>query len=460
MTPLTITGGQEVPLSEVVGALSYALDITEGQPEGHSVRACMIGMRIAQEIDLTEEQRSSLFYALLLKDLGCSSNAAKVCYLFGAADQDVKFGFKFTDWQSVFKSLPYIIGSVAPEGPLHQRLARFLEVAIRGTRGAKELVKIRCERGAHIARNLGMTDDTVQAIRNLDEHWNGKGHPDGLRKTEIPLLARILSVAQTSEVFASRYGLVGALDIIRHRRKTWFDPDLVRVFETVCEDTEFWMGFFSNDTRELMARFEPSALALRVDEERLDQLCRAFAQVVDAKSPWTACHSEGVSDVAVGIAEVMGLPDREVTALRRAGLLHDIGKLGVSNAILDKPGKLTDAEFAKLKAHPAHTETILGRSVCFRDITELAARHHEKLDGSGYHRGIDRSDLIQADRILVVADIYEALAAKRPYRKDLSDGEVFEILSRMTVNQICPESVAALRQFIDQSGFEPYRVAA
>lgn len=447
-------------LSEVVGALSYALDITEGQPEGHAVRACMIGMRLGEIIGLDDNDRQALFYALLLKDLGCSSNAAKVCYLFGADDQAVKHGFKYTDWQSVFKSLPYIMSSVAPKGTLAERFKKFLDVAISGTRGAKELVKIRCERGALIARDLGLPEASVQAIRNLDEHWNGKGHPDGIKRRDIPLLARILSIAQTAEVFANRYGLAAALEITKKRSRSWFDPDLVRAFATLGEDTEFWMAVMGDDTRRVMGAFEPEHLVLTIDEPMIDRLCVAFSQVVDAKSPWTACHSQGVSDVAVGIARTLGLDEREQTNLRRAGLLHDIGKLGVSNAILDKPGKLTDDEFDALKAHPRHTQKILARSVCFHNITELAARHHEKLDGSGYHRGLDASRLTQADRVLVVADIYEALAAKRPYRKDMEEGKVFEILDSMAGTKICADSVAALRVFLDQSGFKPYQLAA
>ncbi|MCA9296732.1 MAG: HD domain-containing protein, partial [Phycisphaerales bacterium] len=142
------------------------------------------------------------------------------------------------------------------------------------------------------------------------------------------------------------------------------------------------------------------------------------------------------------------------------GLLHDIGKLGVSNTILDKPGSLTDAEFEILKHHPAHTHKILSRSVCFRGIAHLAASHHEKLDGSGYHRGLSAAALSPCDRILVVADMYEALAARRPYRKDLEEGEVFDILDRQAGTKICPDAVRALKTFIADSGFRPYQVAA
>lgn len=447
-------------LSGVVGALSFALDITEGQPEGHAIRSCMIGMRLADEIGLNARDRSALFYALLLKDLGCSSNAAKVCYLFGADDRTVKREFKFANAHNPVAFLPYVLANIAPDAPLAERARRFVSIALAGNKDTRELIQIRCERGARIARDLDLPEDAVQAIRNLDEHWNGRGHPDGLRRTQIPLMARILSLSQTAEVFVMRYGLAAAIDAVRRRRKTWFDPDLVDAFVTMGEDTDFWLRVIGGDVERHVAQFEPEEHALELSDTMLDQLCRAFAMVVDAKSPWTACHSQGVSDVAVGIGMTMGLDPATLTSLRRAGLLHDIGKLGVSNTILDKPGKLTDREFALLKKHPDYTRKILGRSSCFAPIAELAARHHEKLDGSGYDRGLDASQLTMPDRILCVADIYEALAARRPYRTDLSDGEVFEILDRMAGEKICARSVEALRSFLDTSGFRPYQVAA
>ncbi|MFI4916239.1 MAG: HD-GYP domain-containing protein [Phycisphaerales bacterium JB060] len=447
-------------LSGVVGALSLALDIAEGQPEGHAIRSCMIGMRLAEEIGLNARDRSALFYALLLKDLGCSSNASGVSDLFGADDRTIKREFKYANTHNPVSFLPYVFANITPDARLPDRARRFVSIALAGNNDTRELIQIRSERGARIARDLDLPEDAVQAIRNLDEHWNGRGHPDGLRRTQIPLMARILSLSQTAEVFLTRHGPATAIDVVRRRRKTWFDPDLVDAFVAMGRDTAFWLKVIGNDVERHVAQFEPEEHVLALSDTMLDQLCRAFATVVDAKSPWTACHSQGVSDVAVGIGMTMGLAPATLTSLRRAGLLHDIGKLGVSNTILDKPGRLTGREFAVLKKHPEHTRKLLGRSSCLAPVAELAARHHEKLDGSGYGRGLDASRLTMPDRILCVADIYEALAARRPYRTDLSDGEVFEILDRMAGEQICARSVEALRSFLDTSGFRPYQVAA
>lgn len=449
-----------VNLSEVMSALSYALDIVEGQPEGHAIRSCMIGMRLAEVIGLDAQQRSSLFYALLLKDLGCSSNAAKICYLFGASELAVKEDYKTVDWPRYIQCVVYAIRNVAPGTSFLNRLRAFMRVALHGQRGAKALVKIRCERGASIARELELPEDTVQAIRNLDEHWDGHGHPDGLSKREIPLLARILGLAQTVEVFARRDGFEAAMNVARERKGTWFDPALVRAFLTLRSDTAFWAKIYDANPRQFVADFEPADRILHADNARLDRIAAAFGQVIDAKSPWTACHSQGVSDIAKGIAEVMGQDAIEIRRIARAGLLHDIGKLGVPNTILDKPGKLTPEEFDQMKLHPAYTLRILERVSAFREFADLAASHHERLDGKGYFRGLSAPQLSRADRTLVVADMYEALAAKRPYRKDLSEGEVFDILAKQVGTGICPEVFEALRAFISRSQFKPYRLAA
>ncbi len=449
-----------IRMSEVISAMSYALDIVEGQPEGHAVRSCLLGMRLAQEIKLPAEQQSALFYALLLKDLGCASNAAKICYLFGADDHGVKQDFKTTNWQNIVETAKYVMRNVSPTGSLWDKFRHFAHLVATSVSTGKQLVKIRCERGAAIARQLDMPDETVQAIRNLDEHWNGKGHPDGLRKHDIPLLARILGISQTFEVYLRRDGLEAAMQIARERSGKWFDPQLVKAMKSVYKDTAFWAQVNDDVPRRHLNQYEPEDRVLTADDSMLDRICVAFSQVIDAKSPWTACHSQGVSDISVGIATELGMTPYEIRRIKRAGLLHDVGKLGVSNRILDKPGKLTDEEFAELKLHPAQTLRILERVKCFADFAEIAAKHHERLDGKGYFRGLDASQLCTSSRILTVADMYEALAAKRPYRKDMSEGQVHEILGKNLGTGIDPRVYEALCSFLNRTGYKTISLAA
>lgn len=435
--------GAAIKLSEVISALSYALDITEGQPEGHAVKSCLIGMRLAEEIGLPAADRSALFYALLLKDAGCSSNAAKTCLLFGADDLAVKRDWKTVDWQSRWQSFLHVARNAVPEASPVARAVRVLSFATQGPVGT-ELIQVRCDRGADIARMLGFGEETAAAIRALDEHWNGEGSPEGLAGEEIPLFGRIACLAQTVEIFFTTYGREAACAMARERSGRWFDPALVRALDAVEGDAAFWERLAAPDVRAQVAALEPEEVARLADDALLDRVARAFAQVIDAKSPFTFRHSERVAEIALRVGGVLGLSAERLRDLERAGLLHDIGKLGVSNLILDKPGKLTEEEFAQVKRHPEHTLLILERVAVFRGLAETAAAHHERMDGKGYHRGLRAGELPVEARILAVADIFEALSAERPYRGALPTERVLEIMREGVGTATCPECFAAL----------------
>ncbi|MBA3522637.1 MAG: HD domain-containing protein [Gemmatimonadales bacterium] len=200
----------------------------------------------------------------------------------------------------------------------------------------------------------------------------------GLAGPAIPLLGRIVGLAQTTEVFASAFGVEAAIAVAQERKGSWFDPALVEALRGLRRATTFWAQVRGPDPRAHLAVLEPEDEVLVADEARLDIIAHAFAQVIDAKSPYTYRHSEGVAELAVGIGRVLGFADGELSDLRRAALLHDIGKLGVSNTILDKPGRLTDEEKAQIRLHPAYTQQILSRVDAFRDLVEVASAHHEQ----------------------------------------------------------------------------------
>lgn len=435
--------------SEVLSALSYALDIVEGQPEGHVVRSCYIGMTIGERIGLSEDLRSALFYALLLKDAGCSSNSFRTTALFDADDFGAKRAFKTVDWSRLPNAILYAARNVSPEGSVWAKTRRFFSISKALPDVGRQLIQIRCERGAEITRLMGFSEETAGAIRNLDEHWDGAGHPDGLKGDEIPLLARICGLAQTAEVFYSAHGPERAEQVVKSRRKRWFDPDLVDVFLAETRAGHIWENL-RGDITGAISWMEPEDRSLLATPERLDLAALAFAQIIDAKSPFTFQHSEGVADVAVAISEHMGFGPEELRDQRRAGLLHDIGKLGISNSILDKGSSLTDEEFARIKAHPRLSYEILSRVPPFDNIVERAANHHEKLDGSGYPRGLTGENLDLPSRILTVADIYDALAQDRPYRNALPKERVMEIFDDESGTKLCPESVAALKELVSK----------
>lgn len=452
--PTDDDAGEDVlRVSEVLASLSFALDVTEGQPEGHAVRNTMIGMRLAEEIGLSEERRTALFYALLLKDLGCSSNAAKMSYLFGSDDRAVKRDVKTRDWSSLTGAVRYVADNVAREGGLMQKVAHFFRLGLEGPEAARDLIRIRCEQGADIARSLGFPEATARAIHDLDEHWDGGGHPDGLEGEEIDPLGRILGIAQTVEVYVQEYDRETAYEMAEERRGTWFDPDLVDALQSIRDDESFWASLEAEDPRRELAAWEPRDRGVPATDERLDLISRAFARVIDAKSPWTRRHSERVTDLALAVGERLGMDEDELRELRRAALLHDIGKLGISNRILDKEGELTDEEYEQVKKHPVHSRKILQRVSPFEEVAGIAGRHHERLDGSGYDRGLEGDELSVKERALSVADVYEALTADRPYRDPFSREEALEILRDDAGTALDERAVDALEEVLRTETF-------
>jgi len=418
-----------IHLSEIISALSYALDLTEGQPMGHSVRSCMIGMRIAQHAGLPVAEQADLYYMLLLKDAGCSSNASRLFHILNADEIRAKRDVKTTDWTRVgWESLHYALTHVATGAPFLQRMQTLFQVAATQQQDSCDLVKIRCERGAFIARQLGFSAAVADGIHSLDEHWNGRGYPGGLHKSEIPIFSRIANLAQTLDVFYTSKGPAAAIEAAQKRSGRWFDPDLVRAAASLSNAGTLWSGLDSENLVEKAVDLEPEHRRIEATEDSIDNICVAFSEVIDAKSPFTYRHSSGVAEAAVEIASWFGMDARQMKLLRRAALLHDIGKLSVPNAILEKPGKLTQDEWKVVKAHPFYTFEILKRIPGFDRLSHDAAAHHEKLDGSGYWKGLGGEQLSRYARILAVADIFDALHAKRPYRDSMPLEKVFAIL--------------------------------
>ena len=443
LSPST-AGTAVIRVSEVLSALSFALDLTEGQTMGHSLRSCVLGMRIAEELGLPVDMRSDLYYALLLKDSGCSSNASRMFQILGTDEIKAKRDVKTTDWTRMgWESLQYALSHVRTHAPFLERVRALAEMTKHQKRHARDLVQIRCERGAQIARHIGLSEATATAIYSLDELWNGEGQPDGLSERQIPLLSRIMNLSQTAEVFLGKYGADAAVEVAGKRKGRWFDPEVVRAFQAVARRKQVWSEL--EKAAELVARLEPQEMRFAADDATIDQICLAFADVIDAKSPFTYRHSTGVAAAAVSIARTLGLDEAEVKLIRRAALLHDIGKLGISNAILEKPGALSASEWQEVYEHPRLSAQILERVPGFEQLSELVACHHERLDGSGYFRHLEGRDLSTAARILAVSEIFDALVTRRPYRDALPMEEAFAVLSQSAPEALDGDCVAALR---------------
>ena len=445
MTEATTSGGSQIRLAEILSALGQALDMTEGQPEGHCVRCCFIGVRIGETLKLDPDQQSNLYYTLLLKDLGCSSNAARICQLYLADDLSFKRDFKLIDG-SLAQALRFVLAHTGLKSGLAERFRAIIHIFQNGGELAQELIETRCDRGAEIARLMRFGEEVAQGIRSLDEHWDGSGLPDRRSHSDIPLASRIALLAQVVDVFHTSAGRKAAMDEATARSGGWFDPDVVTAFLELAGDPTFWTDLRSGSLAQTILSLEPAQTRRTVTEDYLDDIAAAFAQVIDSKSPYTHGHSERVTLFADLIAAELGFDGERRRWIKRAALLHDIGKLGVSNTVLDKPGKLDAAEWEAMRRHASFTEEILGRISVFRDLGAVAAAHHERLDGSGYPKGLAAGDLPLEARILAVADVFDALTADRPYRAALPAAEAFATIERSAGSELDTACIDALRR--------------
>ena len=439
-------------LSELIGALSYALDITEGQPPGHCVRCCWIGMHIGRAAGLPQDQLWELYYTLLLKDLGCSSNAARICELYLTDD----LGFK-RDFKTVGDSLPQVLAFVLThtglKAGLAERFRSVMTILKDGPAIAQDLIATRCQRGAEIARLLRFPDGVAEGVYSLDEHFDGHGKPARLAGEAIPVYARIALLAQVIDVFHTAGGRDAALREARKRAGSWFDPRLVAAFDEVARHDGFWTTLAAPDIDAAVLALEPPGREVALDEDYLDDIAAAFGQVVDAKSPYTSGHSARVALYTDMIGEALGLPAQRRRWLKRGALLHDVGKLGVSNSVLDKAGSLDRDEWQAVRLHAEYTETILGRIGAFAELAAIAGSHHERLDGGGYPRGLRGEDIRLETRIITTADIFDAITAARPYRGAIPIPQALAMMEKTVGTALDPACFDALKQAVARVPF-------
>lgn len=417
-----------ISLSEIISALSYALDLTEGAVHGHALRSCLLGMRIAHDARLPAEQTNGLYFALLLKDIGGRSIVSRV-----GGEQTNHSRLKLL-WKNVLPGMSGKIEQILPAGFVQPKNDR-------------EKIGLRYERGAAIVTKLGMGSFAAETVRSMDERWDGGGYPDSIKGEQIPLLARIGAVAQHLDIFSAANGTQNAIKTLQERSGTWFDPHFVRIALSLHRRGTLWTncspGDPEEDTRQAVLDLD-AGTQHKLEPGQVDRICEAFADVVDAKSHFTFRHSIGVTNAAFGIAETMGLRADRVQLVRRAALLHDIGKLSVSNAILDKRAVLSAAEWDAVRQHPRVTRLILERVRAFREMAVVAGEHHEKLDGSGYPDKLTARDLSLESRIIAVADVFGALSEDRPYRAGINLQDTLSIMKKFAPHQLDGDCFDAL----------------
>jgi putative nucleotidyltransferase with HDIG domain len=302
-----------------------------------------------------------------------------------------------------------------------------------------------------MARRLRFGDGVAAGIGSLDEHWNGHGRPEGLVGQAIPLYSRIALIAQVIDVFHTVGGCAAALRELHDRSGTWFDPELACAMEEVAKDAGFWAMLSSPEVEPSVFAMEPGAGGVTLDDDYLDDIAAAFGQIVDSKSPFTSGHSARVADLVEAIADRLGVAPARRRWLKRGALLHDVGKLGVSNSILDKPGRLDTEEWATMRQHAVHTESILSRIGAFSELARVAGAHHERLDGTGYPYGLRADQISLETRIITTADIFDAISADRPYRAAVPIPETLATMRESVGTAIDPRCFAALQEVIGSS---------
>jgi putative nucleotidyltransferase with HDIG domain len=427
--------------SELLAALSVALDLTEGQRAGHALRTAHLSLRLADRIGLSAATRRELLYTALLKDAGCSSNAAAVSRIFGIDDQQLK-ARQAVAGRSLL-AMAYLSIRSLPNEPLPLQVRRLISLALAGTRERRAVEELRCERGADIARKIGCSDAVAQAIMDLHEHWDGHGLPRGLRHDAIPLLTRIVAVCACLDIFWSVRGAAAAQRVIRARRGTWYDPELSARLLELCA-AGLLDELTASSLKEHVFSADPDKAINLASDSDIDRIASAFADIVDAKSPWTGRHSQRVASIAGNLARRLGFAGDRLRDVRIGALLHDLGKLGVPNTILDKPASLAPSEWDVIRRHPQLSRQILAQIDLFSAVAEIAACHHERLDGKGYFRGLSAEALGLSARIVSVADVFEAMTSARPYRAAMTEERALAIMRQSSGDHLAAEVISAL----------------
>jgi HD-GYP domain-containing protein (c-di-GMP phosphodiesterase class II) len=391
----------QVRLAELLAALSLATDLGMGQPSGHAVQTCALSVRLAHDLHLPDQRVSEVFYVALLRYLGCTADATEVARLSG-------------DEIGLAAAVgPYVMGDVAD---------RILHTDVPDPEHSMATaMSIHCEAASMLGSRLGLRDQVTVALRHGFERWDGKGHPTGLAAEDIPLATRISVLARDVLLWRRLGGAAAARDIVVRRRGKAYDPLVVDAYLRSSEDVAdvSWEDFLAS---------EPSPHMVAADD--LDRLLEVFADFADLKIPFALGHSRRVSALAAGAGQILGLDHDRTAALRRAGLLHDLGRTGVSSRIWEKPGPLSADDWERVRLHPYYTERILHRSTPLAGLAGMAGSHHERLNGSGYHRGLRAAGLNESARILAAADAYAALRESRPYRAARSSAETLWLLKQ------------------------------
>jgi HD-GYP domain-containing protein (c-di-GMP phosphodiesterase class II) len=404
-----------IRLAELVAAFSLATDLGLGQPVEHVLRSWLIAARLGEQLGLSVDERQPLYYVVTLAWVGCVAETPVVAAWFG---DDIAFR---RDGLSVDRAglpmLGFALRHVGVGSSTLHRLRLGATLVITGGAGVEQGLLSHCLTTARMAERLGLGGEVCDPLQQVFTRWDGKGVPSGVAGEGIAPLVRLFHLADSVEVFHRLDGVDAAVDLARARRGTQFDPAVVDAFCGAAGEVLIGLDAVT-DWNALIER-EPG-LQRRLTGEQLDAALEAVADFTDLRSPPRAGHSRAVAGLSARAAGLCGLPEYDVTTLRRAALVHDIGMHGLPATIIDKPGPLTATESERMRMHAYYTERMLARPPGLSRIGAVAALANERLDGSGYHRGLSGAAIPASGRILAAADAFQAMSEPRPHRPALS----------------------------------------
>jgi HD-GYP domain-containing protein (c-di-GMP phosphodiesterase class II) len=397
---------------ELLGGLSLVTDIGTGSPLEESLKRCLVAARLSKIIGCTNEEVRDVLYTALLQHLGCTAYAHEVARVWGDDVVTTRLSFLSSSGELSDMWRVWIPGMAQATGRSKARVLSTTVVTAR--RMDVEGPAATCEVARGASQGLGLPEAVQAGLLHMFAMWNGKGFPDTAGES-IPLAARVMQVALTAVMFASHANGDVAVAEVRRRAGTQLDPNLA---DLLIEKADELLGDLDEiDAYQAILDVEPEPVR-RVEKGGLTDVARTFGNLVDLKSPWLHGHSAGVGDLSAAAAGMLGF-GKDMETLRVAGYLHDLGRVGVSSAIWDKAGPLSTAERDQARLHAYHSERILARIPPLTGLAKLAGQHHERSDGSGYHRGFLAAQLTMPSRVLACADAYRRWTEDRPYRRGL-----------------------------------------
>jgi HD-GYP domain-containing protein (c-di-GMP phosphodiesterase class II) len=403
-----------IRLAELVAALSIATDLGMGQPMEFALGACILAVRLGDKCGYSQDALREVYYQALLRYIGCNVDTDWLASIFGD-EQRLRTDFAQLD-NANLAALITTMGRLIRQtnaGASMLDVARALGRGLMSFPQLKPMFSGHCEVAQRLARRFGFGPDVIYALGQLYERWDGKGLPNGLRGEAIAPAVLIVTLAQDVVLFHRLGGIDAALTVARERQGAAYAPHLVEVF--AAHAAELCAGLDEEPSWDTVLALEPGAQAV-LTEAQLDNACRAFADFVDIKSPYTLTHSSGVAELAAEAARRAGLPTADVTTIRRAAWLKEIGRTGISSSLWEKTAPLTAREWERVRLHTYYTERVLARPPALAKVGALASLHHERLNGTGYHRGLPGVSQPPAARLLAAADVYHALTEARSYR--------------------------------------------